>query len=81
MSQPVRGHVSRSLICEVSGSPEPLVTWYKAGRVLQDTSRDVMTREELGGHVVRHVLSIAGVLDSDYGNYSCLASNSVSSDR
>ena len=35
----------------------------------------------MGGHVARHVLSLGHVVDEDYGNYSCVATNSVGSDR
>ena len=31
--------------------------------------------------MARHVLSLGHVVDEDYGNYSCVATNSVGSDR
>ena len=31
--------------------------------------------------MARHVLSLGHVRDEDYGNYSCVATNSVGSDR
>ena len=74
------GHGAR-LDCEVSGSPSPRVTWYRGDTRLEGSSRHVMAREEVGGYVTRHVMTVSHVGDEDYGNYSCEANNTVGSDR
>ena len=76
----VEGHGAR-LECEVSGSPSPRVTWYRGDTRLQPGTKHVSAREEVGGHVTRHVMSVSHVGDEDYGNYSCEANNTVGSDR
>ena len=78
-------HVSQSvnvrMSCHVSASPLAQVSWYRGHDIVNHDQRHVATSEDVGGHVTRHVLSISGVGDIDYGNYSCLASNNVGSDR
>ena len=74
------GHGAR-LECEVSGSPSPRVTWYRGDTRLEPSTKHVSAREEVGGHVTRHVMSVSHVGDEDYGNYSCEANNTVGSDR
>ena len=76
----IAGHGAR-LECEVSGSPSPRVTWYRGDTRLEPSSKHVSAREEVGGHVTRHVMSVSHVGDEDYGNYSCEANNTVGSAR
>ena len=76
----IAGHGAR-LECEVSGSPSPRVTWYRGDTRLEPISKHVSAREEVGGHVTRHVMSVSHVGDGDYGNYSCEANNTVGSAR
>ena len=76
----MEGHGAR-LECEVSGSPSPRVTWYRGDTRLEPSTKHVAAREEVGGHVTRHVMAVSHVGDGDYGNYSCEANNTVGSDR
>ena len=81
MTSHVSHRVNVRLSCHVSAAPPAQVTWYRGHDMVSHDLRHVATSEDVGGHVTRHLLTISGVGDTDYGNYSCLASNNVGSDR
>ncbi|KAG1927730.1 protein sidekick-2, partial [Pimephales promelas] len=58
--------------CEISGAPKPAIVWRKGSQVLASGSVQIprFTLLESGG------LQILPIMQSDAGNYTCLASNS-----
>ena len=67
---------SATFLCVISGSPAPLVTWYKDGSPA-DTDDDA--RVTLSDD--RRQLSVRGVLRQDAGVYQCLVENSDDSEQ
>ncbi|XP_054285081.1 lachesin-like isoform X1 [Macrosteles quadrilineatus] len=60
------------LVCIVHGEPAPNMIWYQDSFLLDPTERRTMeTRAN------RHTLTIRNVQSSDFGNYSCVADNSL----
>ncbi|XP_030853395.1 hemicentin-1 isoform X1 [Strongylocentrotus purpuratus] len=55
-----------SLPCEVTGTPPPIVTWYKSGNPISVTSSMVITQDSLDIYSTRPF---------DTGIYQCVASN------
>ncbi|PFX29596.1 G-protein coupled receptor GRL101 [Stylophora pistillata] len=53
------------LLCQAGGSPAPIITWYKNGKVLEQNITSVLYKPEW---------------DSQSGNYTCIASNFNGSD-
>ncbi|XP_067007023.1 lachesin [Anabrus simplex] len=60
------------LVCIVHGEPAPEVMWYQDNLLLDPTDRRTM---ETRGN--KHTLTIRNVQGSDFGNYSCVADNSL----
>ncbi|XP_042131451.2 titin isoform X4 [Peromyscus maniculatus bairdii] len=56
--------------CLVRGSPRPTVSWYKDGKLVQGSR---FSAEESG--IGFHNLFITGLIKSDGGGYSCVATN------
>ena len=54
-----------SICCPVSGYPSPVITWEKNGAQLQKGQNTMLT--------------ITAVKDEDFGNYSCTATDGISS--
>lgn len=61
------------LECHVEATPEPIITWEKDGRKLQQTSDDYNTLFDGG----RAFLTIKRVYPEDEGEYKCIASNNI----
>lgn len=61
---------SAKLVCIVHGRPLPNVSWYKGA---EPVSIDRHISSHDGEH--RHTLTIDNVLDKDFGEYTCEASN------
>uniref|UniRef100_A0A0A9XXI1 Lachesin n=1 Tax=Lygus hesperus TaxID=30085 RepID=A0A0A9XXI1_LYGHE len=60
------------LVCIVHGEPAPNVVWYQDSFIMEPTERKTMeTRAN------KHSLNIKHVQASDFGNYSCVAENSL----
>ncbi|XP_046675230.1 lachesin-like [Homalodisca vitripennis] len=60
------------LVCIVHGEPAPNMIWYQDSFLLDPTERRTMeTRAN------KHTLTIRNVQSSDFGNYSCVADNSL----
>ncbi|XP_024909236.1 obscurin, partial [Cynoglossus semilaevis] len=63
------------LTCKITGSPKPVVGWFKDGLPLEDDPRHIITSDRAGSYSL--------VLDSltcdDSGQYTCYATNSVGS--
>uniref|UniRef100_A0A8D8LSB1 Lachesin n=1 Tax=Cacopsylla melanoneura TaxID=428564 RepID=A0A8D8LSB1_9HEMI len=64
------------LVCIVDAQPTAEVIWYKETLKLDTTERRIM---ETRGR--RHTLVIRKVLFTDFGNYSCVAENSMGKTR
>lgn len=60
------------LVCIVHGEPSPNMMWYQDSFLLEPTERRSM---ETRGN--KHTLTIRDVQPSDFGNYSCVAENSL----
>ncbi|XP_061414107.1 receptor-type tyrosine-protein phosphatase delta-like isoform X3 [Lethenteron reissneri] len=70
-----------TMLCVVSGTPDPEITWYKdllpvdtgynQGRIKQ------LRSESFGSTPIRGALQIENSQDSDQGKYECVATNSV----
>jgi len=62
------------LQCMSSGSPPPTLTWLKDGVVLVPTLRHFFTADD-------QLLVIVQTEPSDTGNYTCVMTNVLGSDR
>jgi len=62
------------LQCMSSGSPRPTLTWLKDGVVLVPTLRHFFTADD-------QLLVIVQTEPSDTGNYTCVMTNVIGSDR
>ncbi|CAO1431923.1 unnamed protein product [Diamesa tonsa] len=60
------------LVCIVHADPQPTVSWFQNSFPQQPTDRRVMSSR---GN--RHSLNIRHVMPEDFGNYSCVADNSL----
>ncbi|RZF46093.1 hypothetical protein LSTR_LSTR004806 [Laodelphax striatellus] len=65
------GHEAQ-LACTVHGEPQPNMLWYQDSFLLDPTNRRSM---DTRGN--KHMLTIHNVQNSDFGNYSCVAENSL----
>ncbi|KAG5673018.1 hypothetical protein PVAND_003096 [Polypedilum vanderplanki] len=61
-----------TLVCVVHADPQPTVSWFQNSFPLQPTDRRSMSSR---GN--RHTLVIRHVMQEDFGNYSCVADNSL----
>lgn len=67
------------LTCIVHGEPRPLVRWYKENLELTPNSKVRMEHKEPSS---RHTLVLRGLANQrDFGNYSCVAENSLGSSK
>jgi len=62
------------LQCMTSGSPRPTLTWLKDGVVLVPTLRHFFTADD-------QLLVIVQTTPTDTGNYTCVMTNVLGSDR
>ncbi|XP_066907483.1 lachesin isoform X2 [Halyomorpha halys] len=60
------------LVCVVYGEPAPNIMWYQNSFMLDPTERRTM--ESRGN---KHTLTLKNVQAADFGNYSCVAENSL----
>jgi len=61
------------LTCKVQGNPAPSVSWYRDSNLLSQTGTTSFSREDN-----RHTLILRSIRSgTDFGNYSCVASNSL----
>eukprot|EP00094_Tigriopus_californicus_P006416 TCALIF_06180-PA protein Name:"Similar to OPCML Opioid-binding protein/cell adhesion molecule (Pan troglodytes)" AED:0.06 eAED:0.06 QI:0/0.8/0.72/0.90/0.8/0.81/11/590/481 len=67
---------STQLECLVQGNPQPEVNWYKGSMKLSDGERHSMVT--IGN---RYILTIDPVIQSDFGNYSCISENVLGKSR
>uniref|UniRef100_A0A8C0H263 Ig-like domain-containing protein n=1 Tax=Chelonoidis abingdonii TaxID=106734 RepID=A0A8C0H263_CHEAB len=61
------------LECSVSGEPQPIVTWFRNGKILTPTEKFQFEEEEDGNYRLR----IGEVSVSDAGTYKCVAENTA----
>ncbi|KAG5870541.1 hypothetical protein JTB14_035687 [Gonioctena quinquepunctata] len=64
------------LDCVVHADPPAEISWFQDSFMLQPTDRRLMSK--IGN---THSLTIRNVQQSDFGNYSCLVSNSIGRDK
>uniref|UniRef100_A0A673TV90 Obscurin n=1 Tax=Suricata suricatta TaxID=37032 RepID=A0A673TV90_SURSU len=72
-NQEVQDGYPVSFDCVVTGQPEPTVSWFKDGRMLEEDDHYMISEDQQGGHQ----LIITAVVPADMGVYRCMAENSV----
>ena len=65
------------LVCNVHAHPAPLVVWTRAGQVISQGGEGRLRINTIGRR--RHSLVISKVHQSDFGQYTCSAANSLGS--
>ena len=68
--------IEAQVSCSVHSEPRAEVRWYKDTMLLEPNNNRHM--ESFGN---RHVLTIRNVRETDFGNYSCAADNSLGRER
>lgn len=68
--------IEAEVSCNIHSEPKAEVKWYKDTMLLDPTNTRHM---EVYGN--RHVLTLKKVKETDFGNYSCMADNSLGRDR
>lgn len=61
--------------CTSSGRPEPSITWYRSGTLLELTEKFQISNSTSDGVIVGSTLDITSVTLTDSGTYSCVSSN------
>jgi len=72
----LHNRVKVEITCNVQAEPRPDVRWYKDTMLLDPSENKQM--ESLGS---RHTLLLQNLAITDFGNYSCMADNSLGRDR
>ncbi|XP_023336518.1 neural cell adhesion molecule 1 [Eurytemora carolleeae] len=66
--------------CTVEANPQAKVTWFKNNyEVYQQDTRKLQGLRNEGSDLKNHVLKIKSLEETDYGNYSCVATNPLGS--
>ncbi|MGH0146218.1 UNVERIFIED_CONTAM: hypothetical protein FKN15_011380, partial [Acipenser sinensis] len=65
---------SVSFICTASGSPEPAITWYRNGRLIEESDQYVLKGRSTE-------LTVRNIKQSDGGPYSCRATNKAGTEE
>ncbi|KAK2835495.1 hypothetical protein Q5P01_015979 [Channa striata] len=63
------------LTCKVTGSPQPIISWFKDGLPLEDDPRHIITADRSG----KCALIVDSLTAEDSGQYTCYASSSMGS--
>ncbi|MGH0147805.1 UNVERIFIED_CONTAM: hypothetical protein FKN15_043319 [Acipenser sinensis] len=65
---------SVSFICTASGSPEPAITWYRNGRLIEESDQYFLKGKSTE-------LTVRNIKQSDGGPYSCRATNKAGTEE
>ncbi|XP_058885407.1 neural cell adhesion molecule 2 isoform X2 [Acipenser ruthenus] len=65
---------SVSFICTASGSPEPAITWYRNGRLIEESDQYILKERSTE-------LTVRNIKQSDGGPYSCRATNKAGTEE
>uniref|UniRef100_A0A1B6DCG8 Ig-like domain-containing protein n=1 Tax=Clastoptera arizonana TaxID=38151 RepID=A0A1B6DCG8_9HEMI len=69
--------VTVQMRCVIKGEPQPGVTWYRDGTLLAASRK----RYKMASEGNMHKLTISNVQVNDFGNFSCVAENSLGNVR
>jgi len=64
------------IVCRVHAEPKPTITWSKDGQKVASSSRILI--DHFGS---RHTLTVIGVEKTDFGKYTCEATNALGSEQ
>ncbi|XP_052419981.1 obscurin [Carassius gibelio] len=59
------------LVCKVTGTPKPVIKWYKDGHAVKEDEHHITSEGQLGACY----LVLTGVIEADSGQYMCYATN------
>ena len=74
---------STQFICQAIGAPVPYIGWYFNGVMvnLSDSSKYNSSSIYLNESVIESILSISNTESSDVGRYTCVANNTIGTNR
>lgn len=69
------------LDCRITASPQGVTVWMRDGKELFNSEKYSIEVFNEGGHTITLSLRITQIVDSDFGDYTCLASNHLGRDK
>lgn len=70
--------IESEMTCTVSAFPRALIKWYKDNKeITQKKGLIIMYHGEMKGNKTKHVLKILHTAKHDFGDYKCVAQNSI----